>query len=332
MNNNIILSLNQFWTSLGITEFSFLAFLKIIFLILFLLLNIGLLYCEYLNNKSKINNGIMNNGVGGDVRKILAVFTGAGAAYASWLKIKNEHFSSASVELYKFRSQVNTHASDIKNLKDKNLSDNLGNDLNINGLKLSFDSLYKIKKDTSEVESKFKDLDGKFKNGDKSIKEETLTQLQAKLEELKRKESRAIKEVDDKLKSAVKYSDDTIKESDNNKIIDIIKGGDKKSSLFYLDELLTNFESLNGILKLVVYMIFSSSIILWCLFGILLNLYGNYLIDKFNLEYKYPKIALFINYRKKISKYYIISNYLIIIIMCLLNIVLGISIFSLKLK
>jgi hypothetical protein len=79
-------------------------------------------------------------------------------------------------------------------------------------------------------------------------------------------------------------------------------------------------------------MIFSSSIILWCLFGILLNLYGNYLIDKFSLEYKYPKIALFINYRKKLSKYYIISNYLIIIIMCLLNIVLGISIFSLKLK
>ena len=98
--------------------------------------------------------------------------------------------------------------------------------------------------------------------------------------------------------------------------------------MFNLDELLTNFESLSGIYKLAYTMIFSSSIILWCVFGIILNIYGNYILDRFKLEDKYPKIALFINYRRKLSKYYIMSNFLLIISMCLINVILGISIFS----
>ena len=45
-----VLSLNQIWVCVGITEFSFLTFLKILFFILFLLVNLGLLYSEYLDN------------------------------------------------------------------------------------------------------------------------------------------------------------------------------------------------------------------------------------------------------------------------------------------
>jgi hypothetical protein len=86
---------------------------------------------------------------------------------------------------------------------------------------------------------------------------------------------------------------------------------------------------LNGISKLACSMILSSSIILWCIFGIILNFYGNYLLDRFNLEERYPKIALFINYRRKVSKYYIMSNFLLIISMCLINVIFGISILSL---
>ena len=59
-----------------------------------------------------------------------------------------------------------------------------------------------------------------------------------------------------------------------------------------------------------------------------LNLYSNYLLDRFKLEEKYPKIALFINYRRKLSKYYLISNFLLIISMCLINVILGLSFFS----
>ena len=60
----------------------------------------------------------------------------------------------------------------------------------------------------------------------------------------------------------------------------------------------------------------------------MLNMYGNYLLDRFNLEVKYPKIAKFINYRKKLSKYYIFSNFALIIIICLVNLIFGLSVFS----
>ena len=58
--------------------------------------------------------------------------------------------------------------------------------------------------------------------------------------------------------------------------------------MFNLDELWTSFESLSGIYKLTYAIIFSSSIILWCIFGIMLNMYGNYILDRFNLENRYP--------------------------------------------
>ena len=119
-----------------------------------------------------------------------------------------------------------------------------------------------------------------------------------------------------------KYEDEKIKELINDSI--------KKSSLFdYLDELFSNFDSLNGVSKLAFTMVFSSSIILWSLFGLFLNLYGNYLLERFKLEDRYPKIAIFIKYRKTLSKYYIISNFFAITSLCLINIILGLSILSL---
>jgi hypothetical protein len=119
------------------------------------------------------------------------------------------------------------------------------------------------------------------------------------------------------------------KDKDESKILDEINENVIKSSIFDLDELLTWFETLNGISKLACTMIFTSSFILWSLFGIMLNLYGNYLLDRFNLEERYPKIAIFIKYRRKLSKYYIMSNFLLILGMCLMNMILGLMILSL---
>ena len=96
-----------------------------------------------------------------------------------------------------------------------------------------------------------------------------------------------------------------------------------------LDELWNNFESLSGLSKLLCTVLLTSSLILWSLFSIILTLYGNYLLDRFKLEKKYPKIAIFINYRKNLSKYYLIINFIYIIILCLINIILSISILSL---
>jgi len=100
-------------------------------------------------------------------------------------------------------------------------------------------------------------------------------------------------------------------------------------SIWNLDVLWSQFETFDGTTKLVCTMIFSSYVILTSILGIAINLYGNLLLDRFKLEEKFPKIASFIKYRQKVSKYVILLNVIHIIIICLINIILGISILSL---
>ena len=80
-----LLSLNWNWNSLDITELSFVGFLKIIFFIFFIILNICLLYSEYLDKKYnyKDNSGshcYMQSGTGAggrgavDLKKVASYF------------------------------------------------------------------------------------------------------------------------------------------------------------------------------------------------------------------------------------------------------------------
>jgi len=51
-----------------------------------------------------------------------------------------------------------------------------------------------------------------------------------------------------------------------------------------------------------------------CLVSIISSFYGNVLLDKYNLEEKYPKFAKFINIRKKLGHFYVISNTIYILV------------------
>ena len=97
----------------------------------------------------------------------------------------------------------------------------------------------------------------------------------------------------------------------------------KNSSIFHLDEfyktlakLYNKFDTMDGICQLAFSMVIQSTVILSCVYTLIVNLYGGYLLDRFQLESRYPKIAWIIKYRKKISKYYIISNLFLITLVC----------------
>lgn len=173
-------------------------------------------------------------------------------------------------------------------------------------------------------------MKSRFKAGDTQISDKDIKIQETILLKLSLDEARAEVELKQDIEKGVRFSMEITKEENESKIIEKINEDIvKKASIFGLDELFYSFESLSGISKLLFTVILSSSIILGCIFGIILNIYGNYLLERFNLEEKFPKIALIINYRRKLSKYYLISNFLIIIIMCLINLILSISILSL---
>ena len=132
------------------------------------------------------------------------------------------------------------------------------------------------------------------------------------------------------IERAERFTEDLYKETEDKKTLSLLNEDDvKKSTFLSLDELWSRFETFDGLTKTVCLMMLSSSFIISSLFGISINLYGNYLLDRFKLEEKYPKIAIFIKIRRKVSKYYILSNIIHILIICIMNMLYGISVLSL---
>ena len=91
--------INNIFAWFGLMEFSFLKFLKIIFIILFILLNIGLLYFEYLNNKNNIV--VIKNGISNDIKKIASGILAAASGYSAYITITNDNIIDA-IKLFIF--------------------------------------------------------------------------------------------------------------------------------------------------------------------------------------------------------------------------------------
>jgi len=98
----------------------------------------------------------------------------------------------------------------------------------------------------------------------------------------------------------------------------------KKSSILDFD--FDWFESLSGIKKLAVSLLLLNSVLFSCLLNIIFIFYGNILINKFNLEVRYPKLAKIIHLRQLYTKYYLIINCLLILGIILAQVAFSIAI------
>ena len=67
----------------------------------------------------------------------------------------------------------------------------------------------------------------------------------------------------------------------------------------------------------------SSIFIFTCLVSIIFAVYGNFLIERFKLEEKYPKLAFVIRLRVKLQHIYVITNSLFILVSLILMIIVN---------
>jgi hypothetical protein len=104
-----------------------------------------------------------------------------------------------------------------------------------------------------------------------------------------------------------------------------------KSSIinFEFDSSINWFEGLIGIKKLAFCIILGKGILISAISSIVFIYYGDVLIEKYDLVNKYPKIAKFIELRRKYQKYYLIFNSLLIVIVVITEILVGLSILTL---
>jgi hypothetical protein len=95
----------------------------------------------------------------------------------------------------------------------------------------------------------------------------------------------------------------------------------------YLDSLQNFFDGLNYEQNLAIVHISGSMFILFSLISIISIFYGEKLIIYFDLENRFPKIAKFIQIRRKLSQYYFLMNVVLIIIVLIIIIYINIIVF-----
>jgi hypothetical protein len=90
------------------------------------------------------------------------------------------------------------------------------------------------------------------------------------------------------------------------------------------------FETLSSWEKLAVSLLLSKSIIFSALLGIVFNVYGDYLLTRYNLESRFPKLAAVIKIRRTFSRYYILLDCSLILGVIILEVIF--SLFVLKIS
>jgi hypothetical protein len=115
-----------------------------------------------------------------------------------------------------------------------------------------------------------------------------------------------------------------------NKINTLMDNSDNKSQYFNLDSLQSFFDGLNIVQSLAIVHISGSIFILFSLFNLISIFYGEILIKYFDLENKFPKIAKFIQIRRKLQQYYLLINIGLIIIVLVIIIYINIIVFMSK--
>ncbi len=103
----------------------------------------------------------------------------------------------------------------------------------------------------------------------------------------------------------------------------------KESSILNFNFSLEWFEGLNGIKKIAVSMILGKSVIFSALLSIIFVFYGNILIEKYDLENRYPKLAKLIQLRQKYQKYYFKYYCFLIISIILIEVAFALAILTL---
>jgi hypothetical protein len=366
MGNFFILnSLLDFWDSFGInmenffilnsllnsnTGLSFSGFLKIIFIIFFVLLHIGLLYVEYLESHSKNKDAphySMESCNSPALQRAASHFSAGAAAYATYITLKFEYPSSkrAQAKEAEYRKSLAEAKNETKKINNAAIIEKMYHKLQFEHIERSQTTVDNLRKKKSDLLRLIAEREAKFSEGVEGVSQfdhwvsmqRTIVQAIELLEKI------AANDLKQAIASGHRYSKEICKETICLALVkaeDVKKTKNKKqkqkSMMIHLDRLWTKFDSLNGISKLVCLMILTSSFILWCIiwlyinyvwelsimkmtssfilwciFGILINRYGKYIVSRFKLEEKYPKIAKIITYRKKLSRYYIVTIFLI---------------------
>lgn len=233
-----------------------------------------------------------------------------------------------SITIDSYRRQVHSHNKDMLNIKNET-SDNIkimqeqlwGKKTASSEFKAKVEAsssridnvdqnILKCKSKLSEIDSKLKD--GHFNNGENA---ESLNNLKTYYSE--------------ELDKYIGVKNDFIKE-----LQDIINSNHKSELFDWLYALIDKYQTIVDNLSLeqlvALFNIFGYIMILSTITSLSILLIGEYLIEKFNLDTKYPKLSIYIRMKQKLNKHYLMFYIIILYLLVLLLIICNVYMLVLK--
>jgi len=250
--------------------------------------------------------------------------------YSSILTINSEHLKN---ELINDRKELYRKFQEVKAINSQ-LNNQLANSEGLNLAKQA-----KFQSTHGKLTEQIYNTSGDFATLEKMINE--IVNISDKLKEVKAGSSEAIK-LQSQLDES-KLQIDIVRFKLNNQFGSIQKNATelqntvtdtnqeitKVSQSFVGLDLLPSFENLNGIGQLAFSLILLNYVILSSLITLAYIFYGDYLIKRFNLEVKYPKLAKVIALRRKFQTYYFTISFLTIAVIAISEILASIYILTL---
>lgn len=246
LNSNNFVSLNSIWSSIGLTDWTFVSFLKVIFFILFIILNIALWYLEYLDltYKNKLESPqYMESKPSPNIehiKKAVAIFAASAGLYSSYITIKNEHLYQQQTVAFKIQL-ANAKEVTTKITKEQDAL-NFHHKINIDNIARGTDKLLRVRREKSDLmkrieENKTKFTEGKT-NSKLNLKEltEVIRKDESSLTSLDREENRVVSDLKQGVDSGLKFAKEISKETDESKNLKLINEDIKKSAIFDYDD------------------------------------------------------------------------------------------------
>lgn len=215
-------------------------------------------------------------------------------AYSSWY----EQIKTPEKTLV-FKNEINSQFKTIQK-QILELQEQVSSSLNEETKKQLVEKVKELTNDLNSMKSVHSTYFKKFEEGNISVDSESSINLYNKYKE----------QIDDTFNKANTKAKEIVNTLDNIKE----KFMDDNPIFNLINEFKAYLASLSAMEICLVINITSCVFILTCVISILFAISGNYLIDKFSLEQKFPKLKKIIQLRVKFQHYYVFINSVFIII------------------
>jgi hypothetical protein len=314
MNKKIInlMDLNNFIDI--IENFSYLTCFKLLFILALFFLNIFLYFSEP-NKNNVLESGFNTNSK--KVQTIINYIVTSCTFYGTFLAIKSDNYNTREkLEiLERERQKILEFSEERSKLKSELIKENIEN---INLIELALKIINSDTKISNRIGNLIKNRDNpvKFKEVQSNVQYEVKTR-ETMIDSFLKDQP----QYEEILKGFSQEKDSVAQSAISNQLND-----DEINKSFILAPLVQKFENFDTMSKLAVSLLLSNSLLFSALSSIFFVLYGDYLINRFQLEVKFPKLAKIIKLRRKFQRYYLIFDSLIIIGVILMHVIFSLAI------